>query len=56
MTDKPHNGPADPNVEPEGYEPPTSSEELLERYKNGERYSPWVPLEGASKRTALRRA
>ena len=30
MTDKSHHIPADPNVEPEGYKPPTSAEELLE--------------------------
>ena len=30
--------PKDPNVEPEGYEPPQSAEELLERYAAGERY------------------
>ena len=38
MTDKPHKTPADPNVEPEGYVPPTSAEELLERYKTRDRF------------------
>lgn len=43
MTDKPKwddqtkydnpSQPKNPNVEPEGYKPPTSTEELLERYE-----------------------
>ena len=35
MSKKP---PMDPNIEPPGYKPPTSAEELLERYEKGEIY------------------
>jgi len=38
----------DPNVEPEGYEPPTSAEELLERYAVRERYFVGAQLEGVN--------
>lgn len=36
MTDTPHVTTADPNIKHEGYEPPTSADELLERYNAGE--------------------
>lgn len=39
--------PKAPNVEPEGYEPPTSAEELLERYAAGERYFAGADLSSA---------
>lgn len=39
--------PMDPNVEPEGYKPPTSAEELLERYAKGERYFRYSILDGS---------
>ena len=37
----------DPNVEPPGYEPPTSAEELLGRYATGERYFAHSSLQSA---------
>lgn len=36
----------DPYIKPEGYKPPTSAEELLERYERGERYFVGAELEG----------
>ena len=50
MTDNPK--PMNPNVEPPGYKPPTSAEELLERYAAGERYFHGAKLAGACFREA----
>lgn len=44
--------PQDPNVQPEGYTPPTSAEELLERYAAGERYFEQARLARANLRGA----
>ena len=41
-------GVQDPFVEPEGYTPPQSAGELLERYKAGARYFKGAELEGAN--------
>lgn len=48
----PKNPPMDPNVQLEGYKPPESAEELLERYASGERYFRFSSLEGADFRGA----